>query len=53
MEATAGVSGPVDAVGALGGALPLREFFGPRNLLRLLGPRGMLKAGRARRKMAA
>jgi hypothetical protein len=34
-------------------ALPLREFFGPRNLLRLLGPRGMLKAGRARRKMAA
>jgi flavin-dependent dehydrogenase len=40
-------------LGALSCALPLREFFGPRNLLRLLGPRGMLKAGRARRKMAA
>jgi 2-polyprenyl-6-methoxyphenol hydroxylase-like FAD-dependent oxidoreductase len=40
-------------LGAICGALPLSEFFGPRNLLRLLGPRRMLKAGRARRKMAA
>ena len=53
-EALEGRQADVDRfLGALGGALPLREFFGPRNLLRLLGPRGMLKAGRARRKMAA
>jgi flavin-dependent dehydrogenase len=40
-------------LGVLGGAEPIPEYFSPRNLLRLLGPFGMLKAGRARRKMAA
>jgi flavin-dependent dehydrogenase len=40
-------------LGVLCGAVPPAEFFGPLNLLRLLGPRGLLKAGRARRKMAA
>jgi 2-polyprenyl-6-methoxyphenol hydroxylase-like FAD-dependent oxidoreductase len=40
-------------LGAICGAVPIPEFFGARNLLRLLGPRGLLKAGRARRKMAA
>ena len=40
-------------LGVLCGAVPPAEFFRPRNLLRLLGPRGLLKAGRARRKMAA
>jgi hypothetical protein len=38
-------------LGAICGATP--HYFGPRNLLRVLGPRRMLKAGRARRKMAA
>ena len=53
-EALEGRQADIDRfLGALSGALPLREFFGPRNLLRLLGPRGMLKAGRARRRMAA
>ena len=53
-QALAGRQADIDRfLGALAGALPLREFFGPRNLLRVLGPRGMLKAGRARRKMAA
>jgi flavin-dependent dehydrogenase len=40
-------------LGAICGAIPMEEYFGPRNLLRLLGPRKFLKAGRARRKMAA
>jgi 2-polyprenyl-6-methoxyphenol hydroxylase-like FAD-dependent oxidoreductase len=40
-------------LGAIAGALPMAEFFGPRNLLRVLGPRGMMKAARAHRKMAA
>jgi flavin-dependent dehydrogenase len=40
-------------LGAIAGAVPLGEFFGPRNLLRLLGPRGMVKAALAERKMAA
>ena len=40
-------------LGVISGAVPPGEFFTPRNLLRLLGPRGMMKAGRARRKMAA
>ena len=40
-------------LGVLCGASPPAEFFGPRSLLRLLGPRKLLKAGRARRKMAA
>jgi 2-polyprenyl-6-methoxyphenol hydroxylase-like FAD-dependent oxidoreductase len=37
----------------LSGVVSPNEFFGPRNLLRLLGVRGMLKAGRARRRIAA
>jgi flavin-dependent dehydrogenase len=40
-------------LGVLAGAVPIPAYFAPRNLLRLLGPRGMLKAGRARRRMAA
>lgn len=40
-------------LGVLAGAIPIGEFFGPRHLLRLLGPRRMLRAGRARRKIAA
>jgi 2-polyprenyl-6-methoxyphenol hydroxylase-like FAD-dependent oxidoreductase len=40
-------------LGVLAGAVPIGEFFGPRHLLRLLGPRRMLKAGRARRRIAA
>ena len=40
-------------LGVIGGAEPIPAYFGPRNLLRLLGVRGMLKAGRARRRTAA
>ena len=40
-------------LGVLAGAVPIGEFFAPRNLLRLLGPRKMLKAGLARRRIAA
>jgi 2-polyprenyl-6-methoxyphenol hydroxylase-like FAD-dependent oxidoreductase len=40
-------------LGAITGALPAADVFGPRALLRLLGLRGMLKAGRARRRVAA
>ncbi|HEY7077725.1 MAG TPA: NAD(P)/FAD-dependent oxidoreductase [Solirubrobacteraceae bacterium] len=40
-------------LGALCGAVPIGEFFGPRNLLRLLGPRGMVKAALEQRRMAA
>jgi 2-polyprenyl-6-methoxyphenol hydroxylase-like FAD-dependent oxidoreductase len=37
----------------LAGVVSPNEFFAPRNLVRLPGLRGMLKAGRARRRMAA
>ena len=37
----------------LSGVTAPADYFTPRNLLRLLGVRGMLKAGRARRRMAA
>jgi hypothetical protein len=37
----------------LSGVVSPSEFFAPRNLLRLLGVRGMLRAGCARRRMAA
>jgi 2-polyprenyl-6-methoxyphenol hydroxylase-like FAD-dependent oxidoreductase len=37
--------------GMLAGAVPAPEYFGPRNLLRVLGPLGLLRAGRARRRM--
>lgn len=40
-------------LGVLAGAVPIGEFLTPRNLLRLLGPRKMLKAGLARRRIAA
>ena len=40
-------------LGVLGGIVPSPEYFAPRNLLRLLGPRGMVKAALARRRMAA
>ena len=40
-------------IAVLAGALSPGEFFAPRNLVRLLGVRGMLKAGRGRRRMAA
>jgi 2-polyprenyl-6-methoxyphenol hydroxylase-like FAD-dependent oxidoreductase len=53
-EALAGRPAEIDRfLGVLGGVVPIGEYFAPRNLLRLLGPRGMLKAGRARRRMAA
>jgi flavin-dependent dehydrogenase len=40
-------------LGVLAGSEPATDYFAPRNLLRLLGARGMLKAGLARRRMAA
>ena len=40
-------------LGVLGGSVPIPEYFAPRNLLRLLGPRGMLKAALASSRMAA
>jgi flavin-dependent dehydrogenase len=53
-EALAGRPQEVERfLGVLAGAVPIGEFFAPRHLLRLLGPRKMLKAGRARRRIAA
>jgi hypothetical protein len=40
-------------LGAITGSVPIPSYFGPRNLLRLLGVRGMLTAARSRRRMAA
>ncbi|HZV51593.1 MAG TPA: NAD(P)/FAD-dependent oxidoreductase [Candidatus Dormibacteraeota bacterium] len=52
-EALEGRPAEVDRfLGVLGGVVPIREYFGPRNLLRLLGPRRMLKAALAGRRMA-
>jgi hypothetical protein len=39
--------------GVVAGIVPPGSFFGPRHLLRLLGPRGMVKAARGRGRMAA
>jgi hypothetical protein len=39
--------------GVLTGAVPPADYFSPRNLLRLIGVRGMVTAARSRRKMAA
>jgi len=39
--------------GVLTGAVPPADYFTPRNLLRLIGVRGMVTAARSRRKMAA
>jgi 2-polyprenyl-6-methoxyphenol hydroxylase-like FAD-dependent oxidoreductase len=53
-EALAQRPGEVDRfIAVLAGAVSPNEFFAPRNLVRILGVRGMLKAGRARRRMAA
>jgi flavin-dependent dehydrogenase len=40
-------------LGVLTGAVPIPAYFSPRNLLRLLGLRGMVTAARSRRRMAA
>jgi flavin-dependent dehydrogenase len=40
-------------LGVLTGAVPIPEYFGPRNLLRVLGPRAFVRAARARRTMAS
>jgi hypothetical protein len=38
-------------LGVLSGAVPIRSYFSPRNLLRLLGAWRMLKVALARRRM--
>ncbi len=40
-------------LGVLAGSVPIPDYFGPRNLLRLLGVRRMMRAARARRRRAA
>lgn len=40
-------------LGVITGAVAIPEFFSPRNLIRLIGIRGMVTAARSRRKMAA
>jgi flavin-dependent dehydrogenase len=40
-------------LGVITGAVPIPAYFAPRNLLRLIGVRGMVTAARSRRKMAA
>jgi 2-polyprenyl-6-methoxyphenol hydroxylase-like FAD-dependent oxidoreductase len=54
MAALEGRPGEIDRfLAVLSGVTAPGDYFSPRNLLRLLGVRGMLKAGRARRRMAA
>lgn len=51
-EALEGRPAEIDRfLGVLSGAVPIRSYFGPRNLLRLLGPRRMLKVALAGRRM--
>ncbi len=53
-EALAGRPAEIDRfLGVLAGAVPIDSYFSPRNLVRLLGLRGMLRAGLARRRIAA
>ena len=40
-------------LGVLTGAVAIPSYFSPRNLLRLIGVRGMVTAARSRRRMAA
>jgi 2-polyprenyl-6-methoxyphenol hydroxylase-like FAD-dependent oxidoreductase len=40
-------------LGVLNGSVPSGDYFAPRNLLRLLGPRGFMKAALGGRRMAA
>ncbi len=40
-------------LGVLAGSVPIPDYFGPRNLLRLLGVRRMMRAARARGRRAA
>jgi 2-polyprenyl-6-methoxyphenol hydroxylase-like FAD-dependent oxidoreductase len=40
-------------LGVLAGAVPIPGYFSPRNMLRLLGVRGMLTAARSRRRLTA
>ncbi|HEX5618908.1 MAG TPA: NAD(P)/FAD-dependent oxidoreductase [Solirubrobacteraceae bacterium] len=53
-DALAGRPAEIDRFfGVINGSRPMGEYFAPRNLLRVLGPRGFMKAARAGRKMAA
>ncbi len=40
-------------LGVLGGIISPADYFTPRNLLRLIGARGLLQAMRSRRRMRA
>jgi hypothetical protein len=40
-------------LGVLSGGTPIPEYFSPRNLLRLLGMRGMIRAAMGHRREAA
>jgi 2-polyprenyl-6-methoxyphenol hydroxylase-like FAD-dependent oxidoreductase len=54
MEALARRPAEVDRfLGVLSGATPIPEYFSPRNLLRLLGMRGMIRAAMGQRREAA
>jgi 2-polyprenyl-6-methoxyphenol hydroxylase-like FAD-dependent oxidoreductase len=54
LEALAGRPDEIERfLGVLAGAIPPGEFFAPRNLFKLLGPRGMMKAAISGRRMAA
>jgi hypothetical protein len=53
-RALAGKPAEVDRfLAMLTGALPISDYFSPRNLLRVLGIRGMMRAARAQRRRAA
>jgi flavin-dependent dehydrogenase len=54
LEALAGRPDEIDRfLAVITGAAPIADYFAPRNLLRLLGVRGMLRAARSRRTIAA